>query len=370
MDWRRALLSRCGPGVLSGIALPDWLKLLRNRELGFDVPFLPRLQTLTVQAIKNSLVRRFERRRYDSKVKSVEVLPPLFVLGHWRTGTTLLHNLLAQDPRFAFPNSYQTSFPQIFLSAERFERPFLSFWIPPTRPMDNMDINLASPQEDEFALCSSTLLSPCMAWVFPRRQEKFEKYLSLRGVGEEELRIWRNAFIHFLKKLQYCYRRPLILKSPPHTARLRLLLELFPRAKFVHIHRNPYHVFRSSRHTFQILFQWSGLQRPNLDDLDDWVLRQGAEMYRCFFEDRSAIPRSALHEICYEELEQDPVGQMARLYQALGLPDFAVVEPTLRQYVAGLKGYRKNILTDLAPALKERIAYDWSSYFREWGYAV
>jgi hypothetical protein len=370
MDWRTTLLSRYGPGVLSGILWRDWVRLLRTGGLAFEVPFLPRIFLVTFQAIKNSMVACAERRRFDSALESVVVQPPLFILGHWRSGTTLLHNLIAQDPRFAFPNSFQTAFPHTFLSAEPLEARLLSWWIPRTRPMDNMELSLSAPQEDEFALCAATLMSPCMAWVFPRQREKFEKYLTMRGVGEGEMRVWREAFLLFLKKLQWRCRRPLVLKSPPHTARVRLLVDMFPGAKFVHIHRNPDHVFRSSRRTFQILFQWHGLQRPSLDDLDDWVLRQGAQMYDSFFEEKSAIPKGSFHEVCFEELEGDPAGEMVRLYNALALPEFSVVEPKLREYVGSLKDYRKNVLPHLAPDLRARITHEWKAYFEEWGYAA
>jgi hypothetical protein len=129
-------------------------------------------------------------------------------------------------------------------------------------PMDSIEWDLRSPQEDEFALCVSCFKSPCMGWVFPRRRERFEKYLTMREVAAEEIAAWLAAFGRLLGKLTLKYRRPLVLKSPPHTGRIRLLLELFPGARFVHIHRDPYVVFQSSRRTFEIIFRWHCLQRP------------------------------------------------------------------------------------------------------------
>lgn len=41
---------------------------------------------------------------------------------------------------------------------------------------------------------------------------------------------------------------PLLIKSPVHTARVRLVLGLFPRARFLYIHRDPYEVFQSAVH--------------------------------------------------------------------------------------------------------------------------
>jgi omega-hydroxy-beta-dihydromenaquinone-9 sulfotransferase len=370
MDWRMAFMSRFGPGLLGGIRLGDWMKLLLRERSAVEWRFLPRLLAITSQAAKNSAWHRLECRRFNSVLESVSVPPPIFILGHWRSGTTLLHNLLAQDHRFATPNSYQTSFPHIFLSAERFEAPMLRGWIPRTRPMDDMKLSLSLPQEDEFALCASTQMSPCMAWVFPRQREKFERYLTMSAVSDQELRVWEQAFLLLVKKLYWLYQRRLVLKSPPHTARVRRLLNLFPGAKFVHIHRQPYHIFRSSLHLFRIMFRWHGLQRPSLGDLDDWILRQGEQMYEAFFDARPVIPRGAYHEMGFEDLERDPVGELAKLYRALDLPDFPAVQPEINRYVDSLQGYRKNALPDLAPVVREQVAGRWKGWFREWDYAV
>ncbi|HZR20097.1 MAG TPA: sulfotransferase [Verrucomicrobiae bacterium] len=231
-----------------------------------------------------------------------------------------------------------------------------------------MGLTLASPQEDEFALCGSSLRSCCMQWVFPRQKEKFRKYLTLRAADEADLAAWREAFLVFLKKLQWRYGRPLLLKSPQHTARIGLLLELFPEAKFVHIHRNPFHVFQSSRESFRILFTWNSLQRPDLETLDDWVLGQYREMYDAFFEQKPLIPAGRFHELSFEDLERDPIGQVRGLYEALDLPDFSQIEPKLRRYVESLAGYRKNRFSDLPAELKQRIRTEWSVCFEKWGY--
>ena len=196
MDWRESMLSFCGPGILSGISLGDWLHLLRRQQGQIDFSRLPRVASITLQSLKTSVLARVERRKYDPLLKDVIIQPPLFILGHWRNGTTHLHQLIAQDNRFSFPNTYQTAFPRIFLSSEAADSRILSFFMPKHRPMDNVDISLTSPQEDEFALCASCMLSPCMAWVFPRQREEFGRYLTFRNVE------WKDALLHFVRKLQ------------------------------------------------------------------------------------------------------------------------------------------------------------------------
>lgn len=368
MAWREALLTRLGPGILAGIALGDWIKLLRNERFAIAPSCLPRALSITAQSIKNSAWRAIERRRLGARVKDAAIQPPLFVLGHWRSGTTHLHNLLCADQRFAFPNNYQVSFPHTFLSTEASSARLLSLFLPRRRPMDNVEWTIESPQEDEFAICAATLKSPCMAWVLPARRARFEKYLTLQGASTSEVAEWREALELFLKKLTFKYGRPLVLKSPPHTARVRLLLEMFPEARFVHVRRHPHVVFQSSQRMFRVNLEWHRLQRRRLDELDDWVIRQYRQMYDAYFMERNLIPPGRLHEVCFEDLEEDPMSQLQATYAALGLPDFDAVRPVLERYVASLVGYRKNTFPELPECLRSRIAQEWRRCFEEWGY--
>jgi hypothetical protein len=196
-------------------------------------------------------------------------------MGHWRSGTTHL----AVDPQFAFPTTYETVFPYTFLLTEKKRTRLLSWMMPSTRPMDNVRQSLRAPNEDEFALNTMTFLSPYMSWVFPRSADRYDKYLTLRGIPEPELDSWRSALGFFIRKLTYHYQRPIILKSPIHTARIKLLLEMFPKCRFVHIHRDPYAVFQSTLHTNSRIIKLTSLQDAGGVDLTGRVLRNFRSMY-------------------------------------------------------------------------------------------
>ena len=216
--------------MLGGISLGDWIRLLRDNHFAVSPRRYFRAFSITAQSAQNSLLRWIEQKRYETAVRDTEVLPPLFVLGHWRSGTTHLHNLLTMDDRFAFPNNYQALFPLFFLSMESLQSPFIQWFLPKRRPMDNIEWTMRSPQEDEFALCIMTLKSPCMGWFFPERREHYDRYLTLRDVSDREVKEWQMSLTAYLKRLTWKYKRPLILKSPPHTARIKRLLEIFPQA--------------------------------------------------------------------------------------------------------------------------------------------
>jgi hypothetical protein len=368
VSWREQFLTTCGPGLFAGITLGDWLTLLRENRFKVSTRHALRALSITCQAVPNSILRFFELARFGSEIAKTEVPPPLFIVGHYRSGTTLLHELLAVDRRFAYPNIYQTNYPHTFLLTEAVGSRLLEFFLPRRRPMDTMTWTMDSAAEDEFALCVLTRISPLLGWVYPNRHEYYDRHLTLDELSEEERERWRQALLLFVRKLTLKYRRPLVLKSPPHTARIRLLLELFPGAKFVHIHRDPFTVFLSSRHTFLSNAPFCALERPILDDLDEWILRQYRTMYDAYFAQREAIPPDHFHELAFHQLEADPVGEVERLYTSLAISNFHEVRPRLEAYVRSLAGYRKNAHPALTEHLRARIAEAWEPCFRAWGY--
>jgi hypothetical protein len=370
MSWREAFLARFGAGVFAGITLGRWLRVLRDNHFAVDRPYWGRAAAITFASVPNTLLAAWEKWFYGRKVRAAGVAPPLFILGIWRSGTTHLHNLLAQDDRFAYPTTYQVSFPHTFLTTEKRNARLVGFFLPKRRPQDNVALGVHEPQEDEFALCSLTGRAWPMAWAFPRRADHYGRYLTLRQASAGEAAEWQSALAGLVRKLSFKYGRPLVLKSPGHTCRVKVLLDLFPEAKFVHIHRNPYDVFRSTQHMVRTVTPWWALQRPDYSDLEGRILRQYREVYDAFFEERGLIPKGHFHEVGFEALEADPLGQVRGIYEALALPDFGHVEPALRRYVESLAGYKKNVLPELPPDLRGRIAGAWRRCFDEWGYAT
>jgi hypothetical protein len=173
----------------------------------------------------------------------------------------------------------------------------------------------------------------------------------------------------FLKKLTWKYRKPLLLKSPPHTCRIKLLLGLFPEARFVNIHRDPFTVYQSMRHTLSRVLRITRLQGGSGYDTEGNVLRRYREMYEVIFEERGLIPEGRYCEVGFESLESDPMGTMRGIYEALRLPDFRGAEANLEAYMATISGYRKNSFPDLAPETRARIAVEWGRCFAEWAYS-
>jgi hypothetical protein len=353
---------------LYGLTFGEWARLLWKHRFAVDPPCWPRAAFMTATSLVNSALAAYEDRAYGAKVASARIAPPLFILGHWRSGTTLLHHLLAVDTRFAYPSLWQVLNPHTFLSTDRYAG-VVRFAAPRTRMMDNLGLDAAAPFEDEFATCG-TLRSPFLCWVFPRQEDYYLRYLTFREVPAAELAEWKAALITFYKKLSWKYARPLLLKSPPHTARVKLLLDMFPGARFVHISRDPYTVFQSTRRQVATSIRTTRLQYLPAQNADALIIRRYKTMYDAYFEERALIPQGQLHEIRFEDLERDPVGQVGRMYETLDLPDFAAVQPSLQRYVASLATYRKNKYAELPAPLRQTLARDWRRSFEAWGYAT
>lgn len=353
---------------IGGMTLGRWLGLLWRHRLAIDPPYWPRAAYITGASLLTSFFRWYEERKYGPKLADVKIKAPLFILGHWRSGTTHLHNLLTVDPRFAYPNTFEVLNPHTFLSAERYFKIF-ELVFPKTRVVDNLNMSFEVPQENELATCITTFNSSYMSWVFPQCRDHYDRYLTFRGVSEEETARWKAGLTLFLKKLTWKYGRPLILKSPPDTGRIRLLLEMFPDARFVHIHRDPYTVFRSTKRLNEFMSLSTGLQHPNPEeDVDARIIQRYKEMYDVFFEERELIPDGQFHEVSFEELARDPVGQMKRIYEQLNIPEFEAVQEPLQRYADSIAHYRKNEYSEIPPLLRRQITRAWKRSFEEWGY--
>ncbi len=347
--------------------VPGWFRLLARNHFAIAPIRWAMAAIISLFAPVNiffALLQRFRLGRAIDETKLAD--DPVFVIGHWRSGTTYLHELLVRDERFTYPNTYDVFAPDHFLVSGPVIKPWVKYLLPKTRPMDNVAAGWERPQEDEFALCALGLRSPYLTIAFPNRPQDSE-YLDMAGVPDEALAHWESRFLWFLKCLTLRTPKRIILKSPPHTARVRVLLEMFPKARFIHIVRDPYVLFPSTINLWSALYRDHGLQVPRFEGLEEQVFDTFTRMYDAFERDRALIPEGQIADVRYENLVADPLGEMERLYRELDLGDFSQVRPALEPFVGRQREYKTNRY-EIAPELRAEISRRWRAYFDRYDY--
>ena len=217
------------------------------------------------------------------------------------------------------------------------------------------------------ALCLRGQPSPFLTVAFPKRPGMDPDYIDLEGLSPPQLARWKSKLLRFLQLL--LFKRPgrLVLKSPQHTFRLKVLNDMFPRAKFIHIVRDPYVVYPSTVHFWRTMYETYGLQRFDLGALREYVFSTFEQMHAKLEATRSLIHTGQFYELRYEDLSSDPVEQMEALYEFLELGDFDVVRPAVERFAERSKRYRTNHYP-LDARTRDEIARRWTDYFEKYGY--
>jgi hypothetical protein len=310
-----------------------------------------------------------EKIRYGEAVQRYQLeVDPVFIVGHWRSGTTHLHNLLSHDPQFRFLDFGQTALPHNLLGGTRgIARDLVASVLPKKRGYDNVDLTIDAPQEEEMALGSLNPLGYYAAYYFPQNMLwHFARTVFFEGVTEEELEGFKKAYVTLVKKLSLANDgKQLLFKNPPSTARIRLLKELFPGGRFIYIHRNPYEVYASSLNRYFRLMQAFAWQDFSNIDFEEMVYHKYRRLLQGYLEQRPGIPEADIIETTYEAITERPMEEIRRIYNYLNLPNreegLAKIEP----YAQSLRNYERNKYR-MPKATVERIQREWAFSFQEW----
>ncbi len=357
------------PRFWHGMRTSTWLSHLATNRFDVSLAKLPTVASITGVTLFNSALAGIDRLVYRRRVSKVELkAAPVFILGHWRSGTTFLHELLIRDPAHTFPSTYQCFVPHHFVFSESWVTPWSKRLLPNRRPMDNMAAGWQRPQEDEFALGNLGQPTPYMSMMFPRRGPVYPEYLDLQNLTPAQVSAWQEALAEFFRRITYRDNRRIVVKSPAHTARVRTLLEMFPDAKFVHIVRDPFDVFASTVNLWKSLNEVQRVQATGDQAwIEEYVLDGLERMYAAFEADRQLLGDNQLYDLRYEDLVEDPSRQLKQIYHQLELGDFASVEPAVAGHLAEVKNYRTNHYA-LAEETRDRVRKRWGSYIERYGY--
>ena len=358
------------PRFWHGMRTLQWWRLLANNGFRVAPSRLHIALGVSIFSPFNDVLATLQALLFGKKIAAAKVTEdPIFILGHWRSGTTLLHELMVVDPRFASPSTYQCFAASHFLVSEWAFVRFGNFLIPKKRPMDEMEAGWMLPQEDEFALMNLGAPTPYLRIAFPHSPPPAVEFLDMKAVDPIALQSWRDKLSWFIRALTIRHpHKRLIMKSPPHTGRIDELLKLYPNAKFVHLTRDPRKLFYSTVRLWSSLDEVQGLQRPQAnEDLHEYVLNCFTRMYEAFEAKRHLIPAGQLIEIRYEDLVANPIESIEKVYQQLELGDFDAVRKLLTLRLANHSSYRPNNHAIDAETEKE-ILQRWHGYAEKYGY--
>lgn len=279
-----------------------------------------RLNVIGKLALKNDIVRILCNRLFlvrdrnlFPEIANQEIREPVFILGLPRSGTTLLHTLLAADSAHRVPSTWEIMSPSPPDARDRDRRIrnaardlAMLRWLAPT--FESVHATGAELPQECVSLISPTFLSDQFDTMYniPSYRAWFFRQ-NLRPAYEFHRR--------FLQHLQF--RRSAerwILKAPAHMFFAPALLSIYPDAKFVQLHRDPIDAVASVSSLVTIL------RRVFSDSVDPVQVGQDAMVYwseavKTFLGVRDKLPADRVCDLQYAEIRRDPINATRRVYQ-------------------------------------------------------
>jgi len=289
--------------------------------------------------------------------------PPIFIIGHWRSGTTHLHNLICKDPGNGYVTTYQGVFPNNMKSKWIF-RTFMKMNIPEKRPSDNVKLSPDFPQEEEFALSNMTNASFYHFFYFPQLNDQlYDKFVRLTGISNKKIQSLKNKYKELLTKAALdTNKEQVVIKNPVNTGKIKLLLQMFPDAKFIHIYRNPIVTYLSTDKFYKSLLPATYLHDYEESYITEKIILNYKNLMQDYFQTRGLIPKQNLYEIKFEEFEKNNLFYLREIYDQFHLESWDDAEPFFKEYISTQKHYKKNTYKISKTELQ--------TLNREWGFAM
>jgi omega-hydroxy-beta-dihydromenaquinone-9 sulfotransferase len=265
----------------------------------------------------------------------VTVQAPLLVLGPWRSGTTVMHELLAAATGLIAPRTWQCMNAATFTALPAQRRAAAAV----ARPMDGLRISAVSPQEDEFALLTLGADSAYRAFWMPHRLPELHATLQQQHWLKDErwMALWTQFLGGVLRSTAQA-QQPLLLKSPNHSFRLQAILKRFPQTRVVWMLRDGAAVYHSNVKMWQQMFAQHGLTAPWAGALDEFL---AAALQACAVTMINVLPGMAANRcmcVPQAQLRADGAAVLHAVHAKLQLPgplDYAALQSALARTALG-----------------------------------
>lgn len=320
--------------TLAGSSLKNIRSVMENRsvEPGYRLKYM---LTCSLSAVLEPF-NLAEKILWQNKIRKLQISkPPVFIIGFWRSGTTLLHSLLCQDPAAAYTTTFQNVFPNILLTQSWGLKKILNMVVPENRPYDNVKMDMDYPQEEDFGLMNLQPATIYKFFLFPTEFDRIiDEELFTGELSPGLVAGWKTAYREMMAKAMInTGGQRYISKNPCHLARLLLLLEMFPDAKFIFIHRHPSQVIESLYHFILSIFQGVRLQDVPPDFSRKQVVMLYNKVINRYFADRDLIPPANLIEMGMKEFVHEPLVHLEQIYRQFGLGEFREVAGRFKNYL-------------------------------------
>ena len=185
-----------------GMRFRALLKLFKRGHYSFTLNCIPDVLALFLWVPWNSVLYRISEAKYRRAAEALPLdQPPVFVIGHWRTGTTFLHDLFSVDPNLAYPTTFECFFPHHFLLTENTLPKIMKVLLPKKRPQDDVPVGFDRPQEEEFGMLMLGEGTPYLTHAWPRFGPADSDYLDFKGLSEADKKKWADAYMWFYRRL-------------------------------------------------------------------------------------------------------------------------------------------------------------------------
>jgi hypothetical protein len=266
------------------------------------------------------------------------ITAPVFVTGFARSGTSILHELLALDLTSRAPRTWELHDPAAATSADAAARDAArragdathSFWADAQPEYDAMHHNAGDlPNECIFATAHEFLSDH---WSGCHGAPTYTRHLVT--ADHTDAYGYHRRILQTLQGDETATRW--LLKAPSHLATLRTLFAVYPDARVVHVHRDPLRCVPSTLSLLGTL-KWMRSDTVDLDDVAVGVSTGFAMMLEGIIADRARgrLPDDRFVDVRYDDLMQDAGKTIARITEQLDRPGGDALVTRVRSYVAG-----------------------------------
>jgi len=343
-----------------------WCTLLIQNK-GVSFPYIGKAIIITLLSIISAPIQLLEWLLVNiKKLNSPPIESPVFIIGHWRSGTTFLHYLMAKDEQFGFLTYYQSFLPNFSILGGNLLKKTVGPLIPNKRPQDNIELNLALPTEEENPLSTFSSRSASHSFFFPDNESYYNKYILFQNISTAEKEAWQKDYQKMLQKIAMSNKnKKLLIKNPHNTGRVKELLEIYPNAKFIYLYRNPYDLIPSTELMYNKVIKTQYLKTFDAHQTKEKIFYYYNTILKKYFTDKTKLSSNQCIEIQFENFEKEPMETLKRIYQQLEIPLSNQAKAGMEAYINSRKNYKKNdhiLRASEREEIRDQCAYGFEHY--------